>query len=72
MCPSLNNIKDVIKMAEKQQKNVENDDLKIEIERMRNELNIIVIKEDNKNINEEVIEISKKLDELIVKYIRNV
>ena len=57
---------------EKQQKNVKNDDLKIEIERMRNELNIIVIKEDNKNINEEVIEISKKLDELIVKYIRNV
>jgi hypothetical protein len=72
MCPSLNNIKDVIKMEKKQQKNVKNDDLKIEIERMRNELNIIVIKEDNKNINEEVIEISKKLDELIVKYIRNV
>lgn len=59
-------------MEKKQQKNVKNDDLKIEIERMRNELNIIVIKEDNKNINEEVIEISKKLDELIVKYIRNV
>lgn len=63
-------------MAEKQQNSVDNDDenydLKLEIEKMRNELNIIVIKEDNKNINEEVIEISKKLDELIVRYIRNV
>ncbi|WFA08020.1 aspartyl-phosphate phosphatase Spo0E family protein [Tissierella sp. Yu-01] len=54
---------------EKQQKDIENDDLKIEIERIRNQLNGIVIKENNKNINKEVIEISKKLDELIVRYL---
>lgn len=58
-----------IEKRAKKHKNIENDKLKKEIEHTRNTLNKIVIEKNNKIINEEVIGVSKELDELIVKYI---
>lgn len=55
----------------KKQTKIESDNLKKEIEDVKNVLNRIVIEENKTIINKEVIEVSKKLDELIVKYIIN-
>ncbi|GEM_PF-3926488 len=51
------------------QKMVKNDNLIKEIEDIRNKLNKIIIKENEITINEEVIEVSRKLDELIANYL---
>lgn len=56
---------------EKDQKQIENDNLKNEIEKIRAELNEIVIDENKEITSKEVIELSRKLDELIVKYLRD-
>ena len=58
------------KRVEKRTK-IESDNLKKEIEDVKNVLNRIIIEENRTIINKEVIEVSKKLDELIVKYIIN-
>jgi diguanylate cyclase (GGDEF)-like protein len=77
---SLKNIKDLFNMADKDlyiekkaknQKEIANNNLRKEIENIRNELNRIVVSKNQKIINEEVLEISKKLDELIIKYLKN-
>lgn len=60
-----------IEKGKKNQKEIENDNLRREIENIRSELNGVVINENQAIINEEVLELSKKLDELIVRYLKN-
>lgn len=55
----------------KNQQEIENSELKKEIEKVRNKLDDIVARENNIAGNEEILEVSKKLDELIVKYLKN-
>lgn len=73
-------MEEVLKMADKElytekrvekRTKIESDNLKKEIEDVKNVLNRIIIEENRTIINKEVIEVSKKLDELIVKYIIN-
>lgn len=77
---SLKDMEEVLKMADKElyrekrvkkQTKIENDNLKKEIEDINDILNRIVIEANKKTTNKEVIEVSKKLDELIVKYTIN-
>ncbi|MFA5577035.1 MAG: aspartyl-phosphate phosphatase Spo0E family protein [Tissierellaceae bacterium] len=50
------------------QKNNDTHELKLEIERLREELNMAIIKRDGKKMGDEIIEMSEKLDKLIVMY----
>lgn len=49
---------------------LQDSDLRKEMEKVRNQLSRIIGTEDNTTTNEDILKISKRLDELIVRYLK--